>query len=294
MKILITGANGFLGCYLTDLLLKKGYIVIATGRGKTRLLFNNELFFYNALDFIDAKSVDKVIDEYKPEVVVHAGAMSKPDECELNKDLAYKTNVKGTVNLLKAAAKYQSHFIFISTDFIFDGDKGMYREEESANPVNYYGMTKAEAECEVKKYDYNWSIVRTVLVYGKPLTGRNNLLFVVKNKLENREVYKVVSDQVRTPTYIEDLVAGILAIIERKATGFYHLSGTDVLTPYEMACLTADFLKLDNGLLKKVTVKDFSEIAQRPLKTGLIINKAKKELDYHPISFKEGLKRTFS
>jgi len=146
----------------------------------------------------------------------------------------------------------------------------------------------------VKEYPHNWSIVRTVLVYGKPQVGRGNLLTVVKEKLETGEGYSVFYDQSRTPTYVEDLAMGIVSIIKKKAKGVYHLSGVDVLTPYEMACKTADHLGLDKSLIKKVTAAEFLQPAKRPLKTGFIIDKAKNELDFQPISFEEGLAKTFS
>lgn len=295
MKILITGANGFLGHYLTEqLLAKKRYTVLATGKGTCRLPFAQyKNFQYLAMDFTDPATVKKIFERNKPGIVVHAGAISKPDDCELDQPMAYKINVEGTLSLLSNAAVNKSDFIFISTDFIFDGEQGMYKEDDLANPVNYYGTTKAIAEEAVKKYEHNWSIVRTVLVYGKPLTGRGNILSVVKEKLEKGEEYQVVNDQVRTPTYVEDLAAGIVSLIEKKATGVFHLSGEDVLTPYEMAIHTAKFLGLDAAVIKKATAADFSQPARRPLKTGFIIDKAKKELGYKPVSFAEGLSRTF-
>lgn len=294
MKILITGANGFLGYYLTKQLLEKGHHTIATGKGDCRLPFNSvEGFEYAVLDFSDPFAVHDIFEKYKPEIVIHAGAMSKPDDCELQQWQAYTTNVEGTVSLLMNAAEQKSFFIFVSTDFVFDGKKGMYTEEDVPSPVNFYGKTKADAEDAVKEYEYGWAIARTVLVYGKPLAGRSNILSIVKEKLEKGEEYSVVDDQVRTPTYVDDLAAGIIAIIEKKATGIYHLSGSDVLTPYEMACKAADYLGLQKSLIKKVTAADFTQPAKRPAKTGFVIDKAKNELGFIPISFEEGLMRTF-
>ena len=245
------------------------------------------------MDFTDPFAVYDVFEEYKPDVVVHAGAMSKPDDCEQNQWQAWLTNVQGTVTLLLNAAAQRSFFVFLSTDFIFDGLAGMYAEKDIANPVNFYGKTKLEAEEAVQEYEYSWAIARTVLMYGKPLADRNNILTIVKEKLEKGEEYSVVADQVRTPTYVKDLARGIALIIEKKAAGIYHLSGRDVLSPYEMACRTADYLRLDKSLIKKVTTADFSQPARRPLKTGFNIDKAKKELGYSPVSFGEGLIKTF-
>lgn len=295
MKILVTGANGFLGHYLVQQLLLKKYTVIATGKGECRLPFTGrDNFEYEPLDFTDPFAVHDLFEKHQPSVVVHAGAMSKPDDCEKEQWQAYLVNVEGTVTLITNAEEYQSRFVFVSTDFIFDGERGMYSEEDIPAPVNFYGKTKLEAEEMVKEYPFDWAIARTVLVYGKPLAGRSNILSIVKEKLEKGEEYSVVNDQLRTPTYVEDLAAGIVAIIEKKATGIYHLSGADILTPYEMAVQAADYLGLDKSLLKKVTAADFTQPARRPPKTGFTIGKAKKELGYQPLSFEEGLAKTFS
>lgn len=294
MKILVTGANGFLGHYLTKQLLQKRHHVIATGKGNCRLPFNDdESFQYQTMDFTNPFEVHDVFEKHKPEVVIHAGAMSKPDDCEQQQWQAYVTNVEGTLTMLMNAEEQKSFFVFVSTDFVFDGERGMYKEEDEAAPVNFYGKTKADAEEAVKEYEHGWTITRTVLVYGKPLAGRRNILSIVKDKLEKGEEYSVVDDQVRTPTYVEDLAAGIIAIIEKKATGIYHLSGSDVLTPYEMACKAADYLGLQKSLIKKVTAADFTQPAKRPAKTGFVIDKAKNELGFIPVSFEEGLIKTF-
>lgn len=295
MKILITGANGFLGYYLVEHLLTKNFSVTATGKGECRLPFiHDKKFQWLSMDFTDPFSIHDVFEKTQPDVVVHAGALSKPDECERDQMKAYLINVEGTVQLLINSSDIKSFFIFLSTDFVFDGESGMYNESDIPDPVNYYGRTKLEAEEAVKEYEFDWAIVRTVLVYGRNHSGHNNILRTVQEKLEKGEEYNVVDDQVRTPTYVEDLAKGIVAIIQKKATGVFHLSGKDVLTPYQMAIKTADYLKLDSSVIKKVNAASFSQPAKRPLKTGFVIDKARKELGYEPLSFEEGLKKTFS
>lgn len=294
MKILITGANGFLGQHLCAQLLAKGFHVLASGRGECRLPFpGNEKFQYQSLDFTDPFAVHDLFEQYQPTVVVHAGAMTQVDACEQRQWDCYLVNVEGTVTLLLNAAEYKAFFIFVSSDFVFEGNAGPYREEDELNPVNFYGKTKLEGEESVKEYDHDWAIVRTSLVYGDPGTGKPNILAVVKNKLENKDMYNVVNDQFRSPTYVGDLASGIVTIIERKATGIYHLAGKELLTPYQMACETAVYLGYGSQLINKVTAAGFTQPAKRPVRTDLIIEKARKELNYEPLSFAEGLKKTF-
>ncbi|RYG51586.1 MAG: SDR family oxidoreductase [Chitinophagaceae bacterium] len=295
MNVLITGANGFLGNYLVGKMLQENCRVIATGKGENRLPFeDSDRFKYVELDFTDPYAVHDVFEEHKPGVVIHAGAMGKPDECEEQQWQAYLVKVEGTVTMLMNAAEQKSFFVYVSTDFIFDGVKGEYSEEDATNPVNYYGKTKQEAEEAVTEYEGNWAIVRTVLLYGQPLSGRSNILTIVKEKLEQGLSYNVVDDQFRTPTYVEDLANGIYQIVHQQATGIFHLSGEQLLTPFQMACRTADHLGLDKDLIKRVTAADFSQPAKRPANTSFNINKAKRILGYQPVSFEEGLQKMFS
>ena len=294
MKILITGANGFLGQYLVKQSLLKNHIVIATGRGASRLPAQaSEQFVYQQMDFTDPFAVHDVFEKFQPDIVIHAGAMSKPDECEKNQWQAYVENVESTITLILNSEEQKAFFIFISTDFVFDGESGPYKENDRPNPVNFYGKTKLEAEEAVEEYPFSWAIVRTVLVYGKPHAGGANLLTIVKEKIGNGEEYQVFDDQIRTPTYVEDLARAILSICEKKATGVFHISGKDVLTPYQMACMMADQLHLDKSLIKKISAPDLVQPAKRPPRTGFIIDKARRELSYEPISFEEGLRKTF-
>ena len=246
------------------------------------------------MDFTDPYAVHDAFSDFKPEVVVHGGATSKPDDCELDQWKAFLINVEGTLHVLANAEEQKSFFVFLSTDFILDGEVGMYREEEAASPINYYGKTKEQAEAAVMEYAFGWSIVRTVLVYGKPILSRSNILSIVRDKLEKGESYNVVDDQVRTPTYVGDLAEGILRVIQQKAAGIYHIAGKDIRTPYQMAIEAANFLGLDASLIRRVTADSFTQPAKRPLRTGFRIDKARKELGYEPITFEEGLRRTFS
>ncbi|MFZ1530158.1 MAG: SDR family oxidoreductase [Ferruginibacter sp.] len=292
-KILLTGSNGFVGRRLVGDLLQDNYIVIATARDNNARPFAGEKFSFFIMDFTNEQQVKDVFDQVNPSVVIHCGAMSKPDECELNKDAALRTNLYGTELLLKYAGAVKSHFIYLSTDFVFDGSKAMHKEEDEPAPVNFYGHTKLLGENAVRRYTGNWTIVRTVLVYGNPMGGRDNILTLTKKKLEKAELFKVVNDQQRTPTYIEDLSSGIIAIVRKRATGIFHLCGKDMMTPFDMAFSAAKYLQLDASLLQKVTAESFKEIAKRPLLSGFSISKAEKELDFMPHSFEEGLKKTF-
>jgi dTDP-4-dehydrorhamnose reductase len=296
MKVLITGANGLLGQQLVKLLVDRGHQVVATARGLSRLpLGLQSKCNYHHADLTEDASIERLVLIQKPEVLVHAGAMTQVDQCELNKDLSFATNALATGNLLRHSEKIGCHFIFLSTDFVFDGNKGNYREEDETKAVNWYGSTKIQAEKMVSKGSVPWAIVRTCLVYGKTRTGsRNNFVSWVKDKLEKKETIQVVDDQIRTPTFVEDLAKGISLAMEKKSCGIFHVSGRDFLTPYEMAIKTTLHLGLNKDLILRAGAATFTQVATRPLKTGFIIDKAKKELGFEPLSFDEGLCTTLA
>lgn len=296
MKILVTGANGLLGQALIKELVQKRYTVVATGRGPARLIeaaLNN--FDYKELDITDGPAVEKFLLQEKPSLIVHAAAMTQVDQCELNKQDCYNVNVTATRFLLDSAKLIKARFVFVSTDFIFDGTAGPYKETDDPAPVNYYGSTKLVAEKAVMESGLHWAIARTILVYGNaPSTGRTNIISWVKQSLENGTPIRMVSDQFRTPTFLSDLVAGIILIIEKNAEGIYHLSGDELMTPYQIAIETARFFGLDEKLISESSSAEIKQPAVRPPRTGFDISKAKRDLGYKPTPFREGLRKVFA
>lgn len=289
MKILITGSNGLLGQKLAKLLQKDETIyLIATARGKSALPIDKGE--YHTLDITNEKEVDQVVSATKPDVIINTAAMTNVDQCEIEKELCWKVNVTAVEHLVKATKKNNIHLIHLSTDFIFDGSHGPLDENEKPAPVNYYGESKLAAEQLIMTSDLNWSILRTVLVFG--ITNdmsRSNIVLWVKNSLEQKKTIQVVNDQWRTPTLAEDLAMGCYLAAKKKAKGIYHVSGKDFMSPYDIAIHTANYFNLDKSLIKATDATQFKQTARRPLTTGFIIDKARKELGYEPHSFVEGI-----
>jgi dTDP-4-dehydrorhamnose reductase len=288
-KIFITGVNGLLGQKLVAQLIERDtFEIIGCGKGESRIPSSG--FKYISLDITEEEKVKEVISQVKPQIIIHGAAMTNVDECELNKEAAYIVNVKATEYLLNAAEEIKSHFIYVSTDFIFSGNEGPLDEEAVPDPVNYYGETKLEAEKLVQASSTKWSIARTVLVFGIAHDmSRSNIILWVKSSLEKGKNIQVVDDQYRTPTLAEDLAEGCILIAEKEAEGIFNISGSDFLTPYEMAMITSDYFILDKSLISKVDSKTFTQPAKRPLKTGFIIEKARKELGFEPKTFRTAI-----
>ena len=292
MRILITGANGLLGGFLVPELANNGHTVLATGRGPCRLSTGDWGAEASdaSLDITDAMAVHDNVTAFAPDCITHAAAITAADDCELDPVRCWKVNVTATGFIISAAQKAGARLIYISTDFVFDGEEGPYDEMAVPAPVNYYGSSKLAAEKAVCSSGLPYAVIRTVLVYGhSDNIARSSLMSWVRSKLSAGERIRVVTDQSRTPTYAGDLAVGIRLAMEKSATGLFHISGGDMLSPYEMAVMTAEHLGLDKDLMEQVNAETFSQPAKRPLRTGFIIAKASRELGYRPISFREGL-----
>ncbi len=292
MKILITGANGFTGQHLCITLANKGFDVHASGRGPQRIAVHKQIT-YHAMELTSVRSVLRVFAKVSPDVVIHTAAMSKPDECDQNKEACMLNNVTATNYLLEASRHYPVHFIHLSTDFIF-GENGPHSEDDTPDPLNFYGESKLMAEKLVQNSGILHTIIRPVFIYGPVFSGmRPSFVQWVKQKLAAGENIKVVNDQLRTPTYVYDLCKGIEQVLMFKKNGVYHLAGGEILSPYDMAIAVADHIGADKNLIEPVNAAIFPEPVRRAKKSGLKIDKAIASLGYQPISFKDALGMCF-
>jgi dTDP-4-dehydrorhamnose reductase len=290
-KILVTGCNGLLGQKLVEQLSgHPRYSLIATAKGKNRNPGENG-YEYFEMDISNPADVEKVISETAPDYIIHTAAMTNVDACEFEKALCLELNVSAVKYLVDAANKTGSHFIHLSTDFIFDGTAGPYTEEAAPHPLSFYADSKLMGELVVKTFSKKWAIARTIIVYGVVSDmSRSNVILWVKKNLEDGKPIKVVDDQYRSPTLADDLAKGCILIADKDAEGVYNISGKDFLNIYELALKIAKFWNLDASLISAVSSDQLSQPAKRPPVTGFIIDKAKNELGYDPLSIEEGLK----
>lgn len=288
MKVLITGANGLLGQKLVQLLNSKTK-VIATSKGLCRFALPSEVD-YHPMDITNGDEVSLLMKQLRPQAVIHAAAMTQVDQCEQDRKSCLNVNVNGTRHIAEAAKEVGAYLIHISTDFVFSGTDGPYDEEALPAPVNYYGECKLAAEEIVKELSAESAILRTILVYGwLPDMSRSNIILWVKESLEQKKTIRVVDDQWRTPTLVEDLAQGCWLALNSKAAGLYNIAGSDFMSPHQMAIQTADFFDLDKKLIQRTDSTKFTQPAKRPPKTGLVIAKAESGLGYKPHTFSEGI-----
>jgi len=287
LKLLITGASGLYGSKLAELSQKNGHKVYA-GYSKNKVYYGNPVQF----DIAEKSQVDAVFKQVSPEVVVHAATLTDVDKCETSKELAWKINVEGTRNVAEAAKASKAFLIYISTDYVFNGEKGHYKETDKPNPVNYYGHTKLKAEELVQAIAKKYCIARTCVIYGaSPASGKTNFALWLIGKLKNKEQTKIVTDQWISPTLNTSLAEMTLETIERKLTGIYHLAGATRLSRLELATQIAQTFNLETKTIQPVASSQMTWTAKRPKDSSLDTSKAQQTLKTKPIQIKEALQR---
>jgi dTDP-4-dehydrorhamnose reductase len=287
MNVLVTGASGLLGSKLVEVLVSRGYTVYAG-------YFENspKAGFPVKFNISNESDVEKAFEFSKPDIVVHAAALTNVDVCELKKDLAWSTNVIGTKNLVKLSKKYGAFFVYISTDYVFKGDRGMYCEDDMPEPVNYYGITKLKGEEEVKSMLEEYCIARTSVLYGSvPATGKTNFVLWIIERLRRGEQVNVVMDQYNSPTHNTNLAEMLLEVIEKRIVGTYHLAGATRISRYDFSKLIAETFNLESSLVLPTTSDKISWTAQRPKDSSLNVEKASRSLNNKPLNIHESLKR---
>ncbi|MBC9811925.1 SDR family oxidoreductase [Crocinitomicaceae bacterium CZZ-1] len=290
MKILITGANGLLGQKITGQLVKRNIPFLATSNGANR---NPDCpdADYKTMNICNAAEVAAVVATYQPTHIIHTAAMTNVDACELNPEACREVNVEGTRHVADAARSVGAHFQLLSTDFVFDGEKGNYSEEDEVGPLSVYAQSKVDAEeLLLKGTDHNFSIVRTIIVYGTAHNlSRSNLFLWAREALPKGEQMNVVDDQFRAPTWADDLAWGCIRICELNATGIYHLSGPETYSIFEIVQKVAAHYGYGTRSLNRIASATLNQPAKRPPKTGFDLTKAKNKLNYHPKTIEETL-----
>lgn len=289
-KVVITGSNGLLGQSLLNLLLqeKEKYNVFGFSRGENRS--GREDFTYISMDITNEENLKKTLQEIQPNFIINTAAMTQVDDCENQKEACDLLNVTVVKWLSEIATEINAHVIHISTDFIFDGKKGNYKETDEPNPLSYYGVSKLKSEEVLTNSKIDFTILRTILVYGKVFDmSRSNIVLWVKQMLEQNKEITIVDDQFRTPTYVADLAMSCKISMDKKATGIFNIASSKLLSVFEIAQQIADAFQLDKSLIKPISTSTLNQTAPRPVKTGFDLSKTNKKLGFYPKSFKEDL-----
>ena len=298
MKILATGLTGLVGSRFTEL-LGDSYEFEGVSR-KT------------GVDITDKASVLQKLTSSDAQIVLHLAAKTDVDGCEKDRETdnkflsqkdfenqgwvkqktAWVMNVFGTQNIVEACKKNNKKFIYVSTDFVFDGNKSPgegYAEEDGQNPINWYGESKYEGEKIVMNSGLDWIIARLAYPYRTSFDNKNDFFRIILQKLRSGQKLNMVTDHVMTPTFIDDFVYAIDSLVKTKQNGIFHTVGDQFISPFDAATLIARKFSLDKNLISQTSRAEyFKDKAQRPFFLGLKNDKIKK-MGIEMKSFAEGL-----
>ena len=231
------------------------------------------------IDITDVMSIRQVMKHYKPDVVIHTAAMTNVDACEKEPNLSQKVNVEGTRHVYNYCDAYNIKMVFISTDFVFGGNSGDYKEEDIPNPQSIYASNKVDGEVIVMQNPDNL-ILRTSTLYGfNDIEDKMTFPTWVKKVCDMKQKVKIVHDQTTCPTLIDNISTAILKLISKDCSGIYHCVGSQALDRWKYAITVADVFECDFAL-KRITCvdsKSLNQDAKRPTNSSLCIDKLRQE-----------------
>ena len=270
--ILITGAYGQLGDACAKH-LKNDFKLILSGISPVNSGVN--------LDITSKNSIEKVLLETNPDVILNLAALTDVDGCELDPEKAKNVNINGVKNLCR---DFNGHFIQISTDYVFNGESGPYSEEDEANPKSVYGKTKLSADNWLLDNYPKLTIIRTNVLYSYTNRTKASFLKWVVESLDSKQKIKVVNDQWNNPTWTESLSVVIQKVIDNQSFDLYHYGDIDILNRFEFSLLISKVYDLDSSLIMPITSDQLNQIAPRPRKSGLYTKKIESKLGIIPQS----------
>ena len=275
LKFLVTGSAGLIGRQVVKDLSETHEVFSCYNKSKPE--HGNII----KMDLLNHEMISNVMSEKKPDVVIHLGAMTAVDLCETDQDSAFKINSQATEILAKESSKMNTFIVYVSTDYVFDGNTGMYEENDATNPLGFYGKSKLLGEKSIQNFSSNWCIARTSTPFGLHPTKKSFPIWVIEN-LQKQKQIDVLTDQFTSPTYVPSLSRMLIEISERHLAGIIHVAGASKISRYEMAKLISDKLGLDGKLLREISINDIKWEAQRPKDSSLNVSKAISTLNQKP------------
>jgi dTDP-4-dehydrorhamnose reductase len=285
-RIFVTGSNGMLGQRVVKYFAERENTEVLGCSVEEYPVYDNA--GYTCCDISKRESIKKVIFDFCPDFIVNTAAFTNVDKSEIEREAAWKVNVKGVEYLAESARVMDAHLIHFSTDYIFDGRNGPYSENSKPNPLGYYGRTKLASENALKISGAMYTILRINVLYGIA-NSRPDFVRWVVNMLSSLKEIRIVTDQINNPTFIDDLIKVISTIMEFRKQGIYHIGGRDFISRYDFTQIIADYFDLDKNLIVPILTEELNQTAKRSLKSGLITIRAESELGFKPYSLEESL-----
>ncbi len=289
MRLLVTGANGLVGSRVCHLLAEQGHEVVGTGRGPRRAPGS---WRYLPADLAREPEVAAAFEAATPEAVIHCASMTEVDACEKAPEQAHAANVDAVAFVARAARRTGAHLVHVSTDYVFDGEAGPYAEDAIPHPRGVYALTKHMGEQAAQVFVPGCAIARTAVVYGwPPVEGRLNFGAWLVGALEKGQPVRLFEDQFVSPSHAGNVAEMLVELAVRGLGGTWHTCGAEVLSRVAFGRAFCEHLGFDAGLLVPTKLADLKLAAPRPLRSGLRVDKALRELKAHPLGLAESLGR---
>ncbi len=283
-KLLVTGASGLLGNWVVAE-AENDYDVAPTD------IVQPSHPNAEKADIVNSGEIRQLFQRIKPDIVIHTASETNVDRCETERERAWKINVDGTRNIADASSETGAKMLCISTDYVFDGGKSLYCEDDTPNPIDFYGLTKLEGERQAMKRCKNLAVLRTSVLYGRHPTKQDFATWVI-NKIKQGQEITVVDDHFNTPTLAENLAQMALEIAARDLRGIFHTSGCERISRFDFARKIAQAFSLDSALIKPIRMNELKAwIAKRPKDSSLNTAKVQQALKTQPLSINAGLSK---
>ncbi len=290
VRVLVTGSNGLVGTKVLERLVRDAGAEPLGAYHQSRGNDYLGTFPSWTLDVTDAANVARVLDEARPDAVVHTAAFTNVDAAERERERAQALNADAAGHVARACAARGIRLVHLSTEYVFDGAAGPYRESDPINPQGWYAETKAAGEQQVIEAGGSYAIARTTVVYGYAPHVRANFVLWLVGQLRAGERVRIVDDQVGSPTLAENLAEMVLALADSREQGIFHTAGADVISRFAFSEQVARTFGLDAALMDPITTAALNQPAPRPLKAGLLMDKFRAAFPSVPVlSVAEGL-----
>lgn len=281
-KLLLIGASGFLGRKLLPSLSSQ-YEVVGTAYSR---IHSEENQASMTLDITNPKQVRDVIEQVNPSIIILAAALADMDRCETERGLAVKINVTGVENVVHCCQNRV--LVYYSSDAVFDGVRGDYREDDATNPINFYGETKLRGEQAVRSLP-NHLILRICLMYSDQPDSPKFIPWLIRNLAQGKKV-NVAHDFTINPTFIDEVASTTLSLLQKKCRGVYHVAGASAWSCYDIALYLARKWGFDTSLIHPVSRRELPWKAARAEKGTLNIDKLTAE-GIAMSTFEEGMQK---
>ncbi len=287
-KVLLLGSNGLLGQNFIKRFYKD-YDLIGVSLEKESFSKIQDIQYFS-IDLTDRKEIQKLITNISPDIIINTAAFTDVDGCEVSKAECWEINVHILENILESNFEKKPILVQISTDYVFDGRNGLYRETDRPNPQGEYARSKMAAENIIRAAELEYLIIRTQVLYGHGKNIRLNFVAWVIDQLKKENKIRVVDDQIGNPTYAPDAAEAVFRLLEKQSYGLYHAAGSETISRYDFALKIAEIFQLDNSGIERARTEDLKQKSLRPMDSSFILDKLVNCTGWEPHDVKSALK----